>query len=106
MDRIASRPLGWRSGAESYTRQPPRWLNSGRDNGSISGRDRQEEVEVIAQDDEPDQGPAGPDHGPLEVEEEPASIVVIMDDVLACVAAGHDMVDRVFEFDAEAAWHA
>ena len=28
-----------------------------------------------------------------------------MDDVLARVAAGHDMVDGAFVFDAESAWH-
>jgi hypothetical protein len=28
-----------------------------------------------------------------------------VDDILARVAAGHDVVDGVFVFDAESAWH-
>jgi hypothetical protein len=56
-------------------------------------------------DDESDHDPAGPVHGSLEVEEEPASVVIIIDDVLACVPTRQDMVDDVFEFNAQATWH-
>jgi hypothetical protein len=52
--------------------------------------------------------PGDPDRttGRSRSSKEPAPVVITMDDVLACVTAGHDVVDRVFEFDAEAAWHA
>ena len=60
---------------------------------------------MVAHDDEGEQLPAGADDGALQVVEEPATVAVVEDDVLAGVAARHDVVDGAFEFDAESSGH-
>jgi hypothetical protein len=41
----------------------------------------------------------------LQSRHQPSSVRVVADDLLACVASGHDMVDGPREFDAKSSWH-
>lgn len=66
----------------------------------------QENVEVVGHEDEGEDHPAGPDDDSLEVIEDAAAVVIVVNDVLACVSARHDVVDGVFVFDAESSWHS
>jgi hypothetical protein len=51
-------------------------------------------MEMVGEDDEGIDPPGATDHGAAEGVLEPAAVVIIADDVLAVVAAGHDVVDR------------
>ena len=41
----------------------------------------------------------------FQVGQEPGAVVVVVNDVLACVSPGHDVVDGTFEFEAKSAGH-
>jgi hypothetical protein len=61
-------------------------------------------VEVVAEQDERQEFAIGAADGAIQVVDEAAAVVIVVDDVLACVVAGHDVVDGGFVFDAESAW--
>ena len=60
---------------------------------------------MVAQDDAAEHLPLGADDGPLSVGQE-ASPIIVVDDILARIAARYDVVDGAVEFDAESSGHA
>jgi hypothetical protein len=62
-------------------------------------------MEVVAEHNEGQQFPVGATDSAPQILEEASPIIIVADDVLAGVAAGHDVVDRAFIFDARSAWH-
>ena len=65
----------------------------------------EQEVEVVTQDDERQQFPVAAQNRALQVGQEPAPVIVVLDDVLARVSAGHDVVNGAFEFETKPAGH-
>jgi hypothetical protein len=64
-----------------------------------------QEVEEVAEQDEPQEFPIGAADGAFQVVDESLAVAIVVDDVLACVAASHDVIDGAFVFDAVSAWH-
>ena len=65
----------------------------------------EQEVEVVTQDDERQQLPVAAQNRALQIHQEPGPVIVVLNDVLARVSAGHDVVDGTFEFETEPAGH-
>jgi hypothetical protein len=72
--------------------------------GEVGPRSLHQKVEVVAEQDERQEFAIGAADGAIQVVDEAPAVVIVVDDVLACVAADHDVVDGGFGFDAESAW--
>ena len=62
-------------------------------------------VEVVGQDHERVDSPTATPDRPTQLLLEAVAVLVITDDVLAAIAAGHHVVDRARVLDAESSWH-
>ena len=71
----------------------------------VGPRRLEQQVEMVAHQHEAEQQPTPARDSALQVVEQPAAIIVIMDDVLPGIAPSHDVVDRALEFDPESSWH-
>ena len=60
---------------------------------------------MVTQDDERQQFPAAAQNRALQVAQEPGPVLVVVNDVLARVSAGHDVVNGTFEFETKSAGH-
>ena len=60
---------------------------------------------MISQDDVTQQMPAVPDDGLLESVDQPASVRVVANDLLAGIPPRHHVINGAFELDSQSSWH-
>ncbi len=69
-----------------------------------TGRPEQQ-VEMISHDDVAEQLPSAAHDSLLKAGDQPPSVRIITDDLLACVAPRHDVIDGALKFDPQSPWH-
>jgi len=62
-------------------------------------------VQVIAHEDEGEQYPAAAQHRAPQVVEKPFTVLVVLNDLLAAVSPGHQVIDGPLEFDPQSPGH-
>jgi hypothetical protein len=63
-------------------------------------------MKVVGHDGERANTPDAPRGGSTQVDHQPIAVDVIAHDVLTAVAAGHNVVDRIWVLEPQASWHA
>ncbi len=71
----------------------------------IRTRRLEQQMEMISHDDVAKQLPPAADDSLFKAGDQPPSVRIITDDLLACVAPRHDVIDGALKFDPQSPWH-
>jgi hypothetical protein len=74
--------------------------------GEVSARCFEQEIKVIALDDEAQQLPVRTGDSPCEVVDQALPVLPIVNDVLQGITPRHDVVDGAVKFDAKSSWQS